>query len=200
MKNKKTLYLVQAAMIAALYVVLTLLANAFGLASGAIQIRLSEMLSVLPFFTPAAIPGLFVGCMLSNFITGACLLDIVLGSFATLIGAVGAYLVRRNKWLVPIPNIVSNTIIVPLVLMFGYHLEDAFWYLALTVGIGEIISGGVFGMILLFTLKKYAARISGRHKSHTLLLFIFHIGDKGISVFGKPVGGIVHAHLGKGSF
>ena len=89
MKNKKTLYLVQAAMIAALYVVLTLIANAFGLASGAIQIRLSEMLSVLPFFTPAAIPGLFVGCMLSNFITGACLLDIVLGSFATLIGAVG---------------------------------------------------------------------------------------------------------------
>ena len=159
MKNKKTLYLVQAAMIAALYVVLTLIANAFGLASGAIQIRLSEMLSVLPFFTPAAIPGLFVGCLLSNFLTGACLLDIVLGSFATLIGAVGAYLVRRNKWLVPIPNIVSNTIIVPLVLMFGYHLEDAFWYLALTVGIGEIIAGGVFGMILLFALKKYAARI-----------------------------------------
>lgn len=155
MKNKKTLYLVQAAMIAALYVVLTLLANA----SGAIQIRLSEMLSVLPFFTPAAIPGLFVGCVLSNFLTGACMLDVVLGSFATLIGAVGAYLVRKNKWLVPIPNIVSNTIIVPLVLMFGYHLEDAFWYLALTVGIGEIISGGVFGMILLFALKKYAARI-----------------------------------------
>ena len=75
MKNKKTLYLVQAAMIAALYVVLTLIANAFGLASGAIQIRLSEMLSVLPFFTPAAIPGLFVGCLLSNFLTGACLLD-----------------------------------------------------------------------------------------------------------------------------
>ena len=58
-----------------------------------------------------------------------------------------------------IPNIISNTIIVPLVLMFGYHLEDAFWYLALTVGIGEIIAGGVFGMILLFALKKYAARI-----------------------------------------
>ena len=157
--QSRTGFITQSALIAALYVVLTLLANAFGLASGAIQIRLSEMLSVLPFFTPAAIPGLFVGCMLSNFITGACLLDIVLGSFATLIGAVGAYLVRRNKWLVPIPNIVSNTIIVPLVLMFGYHLEDAFWSLALTVGIGEIISGGVFGMILLFTLKKYAARI-----------------------------------------
>lgn len=120
-EKQKTLYLVQAAMIAALYVVLTMIAHAFGLDSGAIQIRLSEMLSVLPFFTPAAIPGLFVGCFLSNFLTGACLLDIVLGSFATLIGAVGAYLVRKNKWLVPIPNIISNTIIVPLVLMFGYH-------------------------------------------------------------------------------
>ena len=157
MKNKSTLFLVQAALIAAVYVVLTLVFAPFSY--GEIQVRISEALTILPFFTPAAIPGLFVGCLLSNFLTGACLLDIVLGSFATLIGAVGAYLVRRNKWLVPIPNIVSNTIIVPLVLMFGYHLEDAFWYLALTVGIGEIISGGVFGMILLFALKKYAARI-----------------------------------------
>lgn len=159
MKNKNTLFLTQAAMIAALYVVLTMLANAFGLANGAIQIRLSEMLSVLPFFTPAAIPGLFVGCLLSNILTGCCLLDIVLGSCATLIGAVGAYLVRHNKWLVPVPNIISNTILVPIVLVFGYHMEDAYWYLSLTVGIGEIISGGVLGMILLFALKKYAARI-----------------------------------------
>lgn len=158
MKNKKTIYLTQAAMIAALYVVLTMIANAFGLASGAIQIRLSEMLSVLPYFTSAAIPGLFLGCLLSNVLTGCCLLDIVIGSLATLIGAVGAYLVRKYKWLVPFPNIISNTVLVPLVLIYGYGLKDALWYLVLTVGAGEIISGGIFGMILLFALKK-AARI-----------------------------------------
>jgi len=157
MKNKKLLFLTQAAMIAALYVVLTFIANLFGLASGAIQVRLSEMLIVLPAFTTAAIPGLYIGCLLSNLLTGCCVLDIVMGSFATLIGAVGAYLLRRIKWLVPLPNILSNTIIVPLVLTspYGYGLTDAWWYLVVTVGAGEIISCAILGMVLFFSLKKY---------------------------------------------
>ena len=161
MKNKKLLFLTQAAMIAALYVVLTFVANAFGLASGVIQIRLSEVLTVLPFFTPAAIPGLYIGCILANYLTGCCLLDIFVGSLATLIGAIFAYLVRKNKWLVPIPNILANTIIVPFVLIFGYGMTDAWWFLVLTVGAGEIISGGVLGMVLLFALKKHAHVIFG---------------------------------------
>ena len=70
MEKKSALFLTQAAMIAALYVVLTYIANLFGLASGVIQIRLSEMLCILPVFTPAAIPGLFIGCLLSNILTG----------------------------------------------------------------------------------------------------------------------------------
>ena len=78
----------QAAIIAALYVVLTYLAGMLGLASGAIQIRFSEALTILPVFTPAAIPGLFAGCILSNLFTGCALPDIVVGSLATLIGAV----------------------------------------------------------------------------------------------------------------
>lgn len=159
MKNKKVLFLSQAAMIAALYVVLTFVANAFGLASGAIQVRLSEMLAILPFFTPAAIPGLYIGCMLSNLLTGGCLLDIVIGSLASLIGAVGAYLVRKRKWLVPLPTILANAVIVPFVLIYGYGLVDAWWYLFLTVGAGEVISCGILGMILLLALQKNAARI-----------------------------------------
>ncbi len=161
MKNKKVLFLTQAAMIAALYVVLTTLANLFGLASGAIQVRLSEMLTVLPFFIPAAIPGLFLGCFLSNLLTGCCILDIVMGSLATLIGAVGAYLLRRWKWAVPLPTILANAIIVPFVLTspYGYGLTDAWWYLVVTVGLGEIISCGILGMILLLTLQKYGRRI-----------------------------------------
>ncbi len=161
MKNKKVLFLTQAAMIAALYVVLTFVANAVGMASGAIQVRLSEMLAILPFFTPAAIPGLFIGCFLSNLLTGCCILDIVMGSLASLIGAIGAYLLRRWKWLVPIPTIIANAIIVPYVLTspYGYGLTDAWWYLVVTVGAGEIISCGIFGMILLAALRRYGNRL-----------------------------------------
>ena len=161
MKNKKVLFLTQAAMIAALYVVLTFLANAFGLASGVIQVRLSEMLAILPYFTPAAIPGVYLGCVLANVLTGGCLLDILLGSLASLIGALGAYLLRKNMWLVPLPTILANAIIVPFVLIFGYGVPDAWWYLVLTVGAGEVISCGILGMVLLFALKKHAARIFG---------------------------------------
>ena len=155
MNNQKTLFITQAGIIAALYVILTLLINSFGLASGAIQVRISEALTILPFFTPAAIPGLFVGCLLSNILTGCLPWDIVFGSLATLIGAFGSYFLRKNKWLVSIPPILANTIIVPLVLMFVYQLEGSFIYFAITVGIGEIISCGFLGMLLLFALQKY---------------------------------------------
>ena len=92
MRNKKVLFLTQAAVIAAIYVVLTIFISAFNLASGAIQVRISEALTILPFFTPAAIPGLAIGCLLSNLLTGAAGYDVVFGSLATLLGAVGTYL------------------------------------------------------------------------------------------------------------
>ena len=157
MKNKKVLFLTQAAAIAALYFVLTWLASMLGLSSGAIQVRFSEALTILPFFTPAAIPGLFIGCLLSNFLTGAVGWDVVFGSIATLIGAVGTYALRKTgiKWLAPLPPIVANTVIVPWVLRLAYGVPDALWYLVLTVGAGEIISCGILGMILFGALDKY---------------------------------------------
>lgn len=158
---KKTLFITQAALIAALYVVLTYVANLLGLASGAIQVRFSEALTILPYFTPAAIPGLFVGCLLSNFLTGSVFWDIVFGSIATLLGAFGTYALRRFQWLSPLPPIVANTLIVPFVLCYAYGVPDSIPYLMLTVGIGEIISCFGFGMVLLFALKKYRGRIFG---------------------------------------
>lgn len=161
MKNKKVLFITQAAIIAALYVVLTLLANALGLASQAIQVRFSEALTILPFFTPAAIPGLFVGCVLSNLLTGCLPLDIIFGSFATLIGAFGTYALRKNKWLTPLPPILANTVIVPFILVYVYNVGplSSLPYFALTVGAGEVISCGILGLILLVTLNKYRAQI-----------------------------------------
>lgn len=155
MKNSKALFIAQAAVIAALYVVLTLLANALGLANYAIQLRFSEALTILPFFTPAAIPGLFLGCVISNLLTGAIIWDVAFGSLATLLGAVGTYLLRRCKWLAPLPPIAANTLIVPPVLYLAYHFPGSIPYFMLTVGVGEILSCGVLGMLLLFVLQKY---------------------------------------------
>lgn len=163
MKDKKVLMTTQAAMIAALYVVLTLMANALGLANYAIQVRFSEALTILPFFTPAAIPGLFVGCLLSNIITGCAPMDVVFGSLATLAGAVGTYALRKNKWIAPIPPIVANIIVVPLVLTYVYKFEGSLIYFGITVGIGEVISCGLLGMILLFALDKHRRTIFGNN-------------------------------------
>lgn len=156
--KKKNLIITQAALIAALYVVLTLVSAAFGLDSRSVQFRLSETLTVLPALTSSAIPGLFLGCLLSNFICGAMLPDMIFGSLATLIGAVGTYyLGRRVKWLSALPPIAANTVIVPFVLKFAYHLDGAVPFLALTVFVGEFICCGVLGTALLFAIPKRLA-------------------------------------------
>ena len=151
--------LIIAAMIAALYIVLTFIANALGLANYAIQVRFSEALTILPYFTPAAIPGLFAGCLLSNILTGCMPLDVLFGSLATLVGAFGTYALRKHKWLAPLPPIIANIIVVPLVLSYVYQFEGSLPYFALTVGIGEFISCGILGMIVLNTLQKHAGKI-----------------------------------------
>ena len=156
--NKKTRNLTQAAMIAAMYVVLTYLANAMGLANGAIQVRFSEALCVLPYFTSSAVPGLFVGCVISNFLTGCALPDVIFGGVATLIGAVVTWKFRNNKWMAPVGPIISNAVIVPFVLLYAYGVKPL-WFSFVTVTIGEIISCGVLGMILLFALEKYKGSI-----------------------------------------
>ena len=202
MNHSKVLYLVHAAMIAALYVVLTMLANALGIASGNIQVRFSEALTVLPFFTSAAIPGLFIGCLLGNIVIGSALPDIIFGPLPTLIGAIGTWYLgiayrRQNasasassvsisaaetspaptsaaeasggmpspaapvktnrgklyKWLSPVPPILANAVIIPPVLKYAYGIVPV-WFSVITVSIGEIISCGIFGLILLFALEK----------------------------------------------
>ena len=156
-KNQQRVrFLTVAAMIAALYVVLTLVSAAFGLASGAIQIRVSEALCVLTFFTPAAIPGLTIGCLIANIVTSATVLDIVFGTLATFIGAFLGYYLRNNKWLITVPTVLANTIIIPFVVYYGLGFTDmAIPLIALTVFLGEFISATILGTGLLEILKKY---------------------------------------------
>ena len=161
MRNKNVRFITQAALIAAIYVVLTIFISAFNLASGAIQVRISEALTILPYFTPAAIAGLWIGCLLGNLLTGCMPFDGVFGSPATLLGAVGTYLLRKNKWLAPIPPIVSNTLIVPFVLAYVYNAKGTIPFFMLTVGIGEVISCYVLGSILLNVLNRYRNVIFG---------------------------------------
>lgn len=163
MRNKNVTFMVQAAIIAALYVVLTFVANALGLASHTIQVRFSEALCILPFFTPAAIPGLWIGCLIANLATGAVIWDIIFGSIATLLGAIGTYLLRRHKFLCTLPPVIANMIIVPFILVYGYGIPSVYLkevdvtiiFNAMTVGIGEVISVCVLGSILLNVLNKY---------------------------------------------
>lgn len=146
--KKSTIHLTMGAMIAALYTVITVFVAAFGLANGAIQIRLSEALTILPIFTLDAVPGLFVGCIISNTITGCSIYDIIFGSITTLVAAILTRKLRNTKFLFYFPPILLNAIIVPIILKYAYKIGDAYLYLMITVGIGECISVMVFGYIL----------------------------------------------------
>ena len=151
MKTRNIAFLTQAAMIAAIYVALTYVFAPFSF--GEVQVRIAEALTILPLFTPAAIPGLFAGCLIGNILGGAVLPDIVCGSAATLIGAFFTYRLReRTPFLAPVPPILANAIIVPFVLRFGYGVLLPIPFMMLTVGIGEVISCGVLGLILYNTL------------------------------------------------
>lgn len=153
-KQNKVLFIAQAAMVAAIYVVLTLVGASFSY--GEVQVRISEALTILPVFTPAAIPGLFIGCLLSNILGGCILPDIVFGSLATLIGAIFTWMLRnKNKYLAPLPPIIANVIVVPFVLRYGYQVPLPIPFMMLTVGVGEVISCGVLGMILHTALSRY---------------------------------------------
>lgn len=160
--KSNTKYLCDAAMIAAVYVALSLLF--MPISFGPIQCRISEMLTVLPAFLPAAIPGVAIGCLIANILGGAILPDIVFGTFATLIAAVASYkltaamqqkvLETRSagisfRLLAVLPPVISNTIIVPLVLKYAYGYGDALYFMMFTVCIGEIISVAGLGNVLI---------------------------------------------------
>lgn len=152
MTNKRTLFITQAAVIAAIYTVLVMV---FSFSSfGPVQFRVAEALTILPYFTPAAIPGLAIGCLLSNLLNSADVLDIIFGSLATLIAAVLSYQLKRYKFLVPIPPIVVNALVVPFILKYAYFEADSIPVMILSVGAGQLLAAGIIGLVLLFSLDK----------------------------------------------
>ncbi len=150
--DQKVAAMVQGAVIAALYTALTL--PFAPIAYGPVQFRISEALTVLPYFTPAAVPGVTLGCLLSNILMGSPLPDIVFGTIATFIGAVLSCRLRRHKYLVCLPPILSNALIIPWVLKFAYNVPDLVPVMMFTVGLGEVLAVGILGNILLLALEK----------------------------------------------
>ena len=160
-RKNQTRLLCHAAIIASLYIVFTYLTAMLGLASGAIQLRLSEALCILVAFTPAAVPGLTLGCLISNLITGCLPTDVLFGTLATLLGATGGRMLRKSPYLAPLPTVLANTLIVPFVLAYAYHVEEGLPFLFLSVGIGELLSAYLLGVLLYFPLKKKQSQIFG---------------------------------------
>ena len=150
--DKKTREIVLGAVIAALYVALTL--PFAPIAYGPVQFRISEALTILPYFTPAAVPGVPLGCLLSNILMGAPLPDIVFGTIATLVGAIFSYRLRVHKYLVCLPPIVANALIIPWVLKFAYGVPDLVPVMMFTVGLGEVFAVGILGNMLLLALER----------------------------------------------
>lgn len=160
MKKKTTLYITQAAVIAALYVALTHVSNALGLAYNSVQFRLSEILTVLPVFTPAAIPGLTIGCIIANISSPFGVVDIICGSAATLSAATVSYLIRNITFrnipvLSAIPPVLFNAVIIGLeVCMLGNKTAELFFISALQVGIGQAVMCIAAGIPFIQAVKK----------------------------------------------
>ena len=151
-QDKKTRLMTESALIAAVYVALVLLFKPISF--GAIQFRIAEALCILPFFSLSAVPGLALGCLLGNFFSGAAMPDVIFGTFATLLAAILSYKLRTvSKWLVCLPPILANAVIVPFVLQYAYGVTDGYFFLFATVGIGEILAVGVLGNVLLLALE-----------------------------------------------
>ena len=134
-------------MISVMYIVVTVITAQFSFLD--VQLRATEALCILPVFTPVAIPALFVGCFCANLLAGAPWPDVVFGSLATLVGAYGTWKLRdRKPYIAIIPPIAANLLVMPFILKFAYGLETAIPLMMLTVGLGEVCSCGVLGLLL----------------------------------------------------
>jgi len=150
----KIRFLTTAAIIAAMYATLTIVLAP--LSYGWFQVRVSELLTVLPFFTPAAIPGLFVGCIVANIVGGNGLLDIIFGSLATLIAAFLTYKMPK-KFLAPLPPVIVNALIVGI--MLGYLFDVPYYITISLVGAGELVACYILGYPFLLLLDRIKGRL-----------------------------------------
>jgi uncharacterized membrane protein len=145
-------YILQAAVIGGVYAALTMVLAP--ISYGPMQVRISEALTILPFFTPAAIPGLFVGCIAANSISLYGVPDLVFGSLATLMAAICSRFLRKRAWLVPLPPVLLNGVIIGGMLYFVYGVQPSLLVDMLWVAAGELVACYAVGLPLLKLLAR----------------------------------------------
>jgi uncharacterized membrane protein len=153
--------LVRAAIIAAVYALLTIFLAP--ISSGLVQCRVSEAMSILPYFTFSAVPGLFIGCVIANLLVGAPIYDVLFGSLATLLAAYITYAMRKHvsKYLAPLPSVVVNALVVGWLLVYVYEVGVPFWVAAGYVAIGQAIACFALGIPLLKLLERFGGKLFG---------------------------------------
>lgn len=153
--------LVQGAIIAAVYALLTIFLAP--ISSGLVQCRVSEAMSILPYFTFSAVPGLFIGCLLANLLTGAAVYDVIFGSLATLVAAYITYWMRNraSKYLAPLPSVVVNALVVGWLLTYVYQFGAPYWLAAGYVAIGQAIACFALGLPLMKLLERFRGKLFG---------------------------------------
>ena len=156
--------LAQGAIIAAVYALLTMFLAP--ISSGLIQCRVSEAMSVLPYFTFSAVPGLFIGCVIANLLTGMAAYDVIFGSLATLLAAYITYWMRNrvSKYLAPLPSVVVNALVVGWLLTYVYQVGVTFWVAAGYVAIGQAIACFALGIPLMKLLERFRGKLFGEAK------------------------------------
>ena len=148
-------YIVMGAAIAAIYATLTLVLQPISFS--VYQVRVSEALSILPYFTSSAVPGLFIGCLIANLLGGAVIWDVVFGSIATLIAAAIAYFMKKHnvsKFLIPLPSVIANTIIIGLLMRYVYNFDMSLLLCMLSIFVGQAIACYVVGIPLMLAIEK----------------------------------------------
>lgn len=160
--------LAQGAIIAAVYALLTIFLAP--ISSGLIQCRVSEAMSVLPYFTFSAVPGLFIGCLLANLLTGAPIYDVVLGSLATLIAAFITYGMRKHvsKYLAPLPSVIVNALVVGWLLTYVYEVGVNYWIAAGYVAIGQAIACFALGIPLMKLMERFHGKLFGESQNQKI--------------------------------
>lgn len=156
--------LAQGAIIAAVYALLTIFLAP--ISSGLIQCRVSEAMSVLPYFTFTAVPGLFIGCFLANLLTGAAIYDVIFGSLATLIAAFITYAMRKTvtKYLAPLPSVVVNALVVGWLLTYVYQVGVTYWAAVGYVAVGQAIACFALGLPLMSLLERFRGKLFGENR------------------------------------
>lgn len=156
----KSRFITQAATISAIYIALSWIFAPISFGHNLFQFRISEALTVLPLFTPAAIPGLFIGCALSNLLIGGLgIIDLVLGSAATLTAAFLSYLLRKKNKLISLaPPVIINAIVVGTYLNYLISPEINVLINIGWVFLGQVVSCYFLGLPLCSAIEKYAKK------------------------------------------